>query len=47
MASPVFIAAYPGRCHECGEAIEIGDDVQIVDTELMHEDCNPELFGDD
>jgi hypothetical protein len=47
MASKVFTAAFPGRCNECGDEIEIGDDVQYVDDELVHEDCNPELFGDD
>jgi len=46
MASKVFTAAFPGTCEECGEPIEIGDDVQYVDDELVHEDCNPELFGD-
>lgn len=46
MAGPVFTAEYDGRCNECGEAIEPGDDVQYVDDALVHEDCNPELFGD-
>ena len=46
MASKVFTATFPGRCSECGEQIEVGDDVQYVDDELVHEDCNPELFGD-
>ena len=42
--SRVFTATYRGRCNECGEPVEIGDDVQFVDDELVHEDCNPELF---
>lgn len=44
MASRVFTAAFPGTCEECGCEIEPGDDVQYVDDELVHEDCNPELL---
>lgn len=43
MASRVFTAMYPGECSECGNEIEPGDEVQFVDDELVHEDCNPEL----
>lgn len=44
MASTVFTASYHGRCNECGEEIAPGDSVQYVDDELLHEDCNPDLF---
>ena len=43
MASKVFTAAYPGTCAECLDEIEPGDEVQYVDDELIHEDCNPDL----
>lgn len=44
MASRVFTAAYDGgMCNECGVEIWEGDEVQYVDDELVHEDCNPEI----
>jgi hypothetical protein len=47
LASKIFAAAYPGECAECFDPIEPGDDVQYVDDELVHADCNPELDDDD
>jgi len=39
-----FEAKYYGRCQECGERIEPGDEVCYdADDDLVHEDCNPEL----
>lgn len=46
MASKVFSAMFPGVCAECGDEIEPGDDVQFVEDELVHEDCNTESDGD-
>lgn len=47
MASRIFAAAYSGTCDECGDEIEPGDDVQYVDDELVHADCNPDLGDED
>lgn len=37
-----FPARYPGRCAAaCGHPIEPGDDVQYVDDQLVHANCQP------
>jgi hypothetical protein len=46
MASRVFTAAFPGLCDACGDEIEPGDEVQYVDDELIHADCNPEVLDE-
>lgn len=40
MASRVFIAAYHGRCADCSEDIEPGDEARYNDDdEVVGEDC--------
>lgn len=38
----VFEAKYEGRCGhpDCGEKIEIGDQVKYIDDELVHRRCD-------
>lgn len=39
-----FPARYRGRCAaECGQPIEVDDQVQFVDDELVHHDCADKL----
>lgn len=42
---PVFVAAYPGTCPECGDQLE-GEEVRYDDGELMHADCCPDILSD-
>lgn len=36
-----FRAKYDGECaNECGERIHVGDEVEYVENELMHANCN-------
>lgn len=38
--SSIFRAKYGGRCAaECGEAIEVGDEVKYVDDQVVHLSC--------
>lgn len=34
-----FEARFYGRCADCGDDIEPGDDVRYEDDELIHDDC--------
>lgn len=41
----VFTARYPGRCPECSEPIDEGDDVSFnAFDEVVHEDCDPDAY---
>lgn len=41
-----FRARYPGRCGNCDEPIEPGDEVTYVDEDVVHADCDtPEPTG--
>ena len=38
----VFKALYrSGTCPECGDTIEKGDEISILDGEYLHAECNP------
>lgn len=39
-----FTARYRGRCAECDDEIEPGDEVAYADDDLVHEDCHPDLL---
>lgn len=36
-----FTAHYRGKCIECLEGIEVGDELTYVDGDLMHAECAP------
>lgn len=39
-----FEARYQGKCADCGESIEVGDEVQFTLTDdLIHADCVDDL----
>lgn len=35
-----FAAKYPGRCQDCGERFEAGDQITILHYGTIHADCN-------
>lgn len=45
-AGPVFSARFPGRCGECGEQIEEGDDIRMIDGDAIHDDCHDCTCGE-
>lgn len=42
----VFEARYPGRCPQCGERIEPGDEVTYNDDEVVHAECDDDDEAD-
>jgi hypothetical protein len=42
MTGPAFEARYPGVCAECGDRIEVGDDIRAVGGgDYAHVTCAP------
>ena len=35
-----FEAKFTGRCSDCGERIQVGDQVTYADDELVHLECD-------
>lgn len=42
-----FLARFTGRCGLCQEPIHVGDEVEHLDSELVHSACADDFPDDD